>query len=794
MACSKMSAGADSIMSPAFVAEFGTCLELKSLAPNEHFFLLVKILDEHGMTYVLPQLHSKYFLVHKGNRGGLLLSPHNCHKNAEGIRASGADLALLNNAYCMELPDNGVLRAEHLAKNQALIDRAGGLVPAINGLERFISLGCGHTSQFCKLAAAGGETPRAKLQIQGSKKISLEYLCNDKNFETMIKVGWDWRVVKGCVDERFPKFATIAQRALNTRNHVSSVIGELEVCMTLSETANDPGFKSVGEWKELAVENIVSLCAPCAHYASTLLDYVVEFGGGDASPIIQFVDNVAKQFQANVALGEGFWKALATTQFADKQSKYPLVRAAMMLANLTSDRIEDGIARLLLKSDVKFVAGRNKMIAASESEATLTDAMAIAKAIDREVGDLLKPMGQLFVRIGLRLTNSEKKGRECKVYSLDQIRQSFLDDISNIVGTTISFPKWVASDALPSSSADTPSSSDQPKMTTLEDHLNPEWICKSQGFQVGNFVVEKKIQPSAEGIYVVLKIDSETGIQLHQVCSFAGTPNKVNISLDELLTNWAVTKNEPPIQMKAPPALPGSVQQTIRKNSLWAAIIDEHEKHKPLEAKLAYYRRPDQVMTTCIIKPKELVLVPAAPANNIIVAKSKNGALSLGKHNEHEYFVVQPTKPSIQEKEIDAWEPNCFISAYWWVRATDDKTVANMVHDKVRVGADISIPVLRNNVQIAPHTRLCVFVEPKAKVVPLSNAEVQQDPEDDDADKDDDQGDAPPAAKAAAGKGKAKAAKAGAGPKGKAKGQGNAKAKAESKASAGPLNKKIKKN
>jgi hypothetical protein len=69
MACSKSSAAADSSMSTAFVAEFGTCLELKSLAPNEHFFLLVKILEEHGMIYVQPRLHSKYFLVHEGNRG-----------------------------------------------------------------------------------------------------------------------------------------------------------------------------------------------------------------------------------------------------------------------------------------------------------------------------------------------------------------------------------------------------------------------------------------------------------------------------------------------------------------------------------------------------------------------------------------------------------------------------------------------------------------------------------------------------------------------------------------------------
>ena len=161
----------------------------------------------------------------------------------------------------------------------------------------------------------------------------------------MIKKGWKWNVVYGCVDEAFPEFAEIAQRALNTRNHVNNVIGELEACMTLAQTMADPGMQDVADWKKLAVQNLVSLCAPCSHFGDVLLDYIIDFGGGENACVILFVDSVAKQFAANVPMGETFWRALLEVEFADKQCEYPLLRTALMLANLTGKKIEDGTAR-----------------------------------------------------------------------------------------------------------------------------------------------------------------------------------------------------------------------------------------------------------------------------------------------------------------------------------------------------------------------------------------------------------------------------------------------------------------
>ena len=216
-----------------------------------------------------------------------------------------------------------------------------------------------------------------------------------------------------CVDQEFPALAQVAQKALNTRNHVNNVIGELEVCMTLAETLQDPGLKTVTDWKDLAIGNISSLCALCASYSEHLLEYVDDFGGGRGAPIIEFVDRVSKQFQANINLGETYWELLAGVEFADKTNKYPLVRAALMLTNLTTSKVEDGIGRLLNKTHVAAVTSKQNMAPTEEAEEILGDALKLAKAV-ASVGELVKPLGRLFVRVALKICDMEKKDEKSK--------------------------------------------------------------------------------------------------------------------------------------------------------------------------------------------------------------------------------------------------------------------------------------------------------------------------------------------------------------------------------------------
>ena len=188
-----------------FAAEFRQVLSQRHSKANEHLDQLLECLDQHKLLYIVEKVNPRFFITHKGNRGGLLLSPHNVHRNAARIQRAGADLKQLSNAVCIELGTNSTLRWEHIARNKKLIDRADGLLAKINGSERYVTVGCGHTTAFCKHAALQGKTSQPTLKCNGSDKIDLQRLCEDPKFKTMIEEGWAWKVVPAIIDEIFPK-------------------------------------------------------------------------------------------------------------------------------------------------------------------------------------------------------------------------------------------------------------------------------------------------------------------------------------------------------------------------------------------------------------------------------------------------------------------------------------------------------------------------------------------------------------------------------------------------------------
>ena len=64
------------------------------------------------------------------------------------------------------------------------------------------------------------------------------------NFKHMIEDGWEWIIAPALVDDMFPLFAQIAQKALSTGNHVGITTGELETQLTFSDLLHDKGFMS----------------------------------------------------------------------------------------------------------------------------------------------------------------------------------------------------------------------------------------------------------------------------------------------------------------------------------------------------------------------------------------------------------------------------------------------------------------------------------------------------------------------------------------------------------------------
>ena len=706
-------------LTEAFKTTFQKLLDSKKMKANEHMDVLMSCLREHKLVYSVSNIEPNFFLTHSSNRGGLLLSPHNVHRNAARIHAAGADMRQLTNAVCIELGVNSPVRWKHVAKNKALVDRADGLLAPVNGSERYVTVGCGHTAAFCKQARVQGRTSQKTLQMAGSDVIDVQMLCQNAQFKAMIEKGWAWEVVPSIIDELFPGFASVAQKALNTQNHIGTEVGELETCMTLAASANDPGMRQLEDWKEMAIENIVSLNVPSAKYSKTLLEFVENFGGGGGAPLVSFMDSVAKQFGCNATLGQAFWEALTNTVFPSKTNMFPLIRVALAIANLTGDKVEDGVARLLSKNDVAKVASKPKTAEACTAERILGEAMDIAK----EVGGIdatLQPLGQIFVRTAVKLAGKEKMGREGREFKWGDICNAFLHSLSDLKGQPITFDEWsiyAVSSGPASAAAAAKAKPTASSMATLSDHKDPTWVAKKAGFSVGCLVVQKDV--AAQRLYTIFSIGQTVKIR-EVVSQVDRTTHTAEITLEDLLNKWSISKAVLSKQMDGDQQRPQQLYIDKQKAVLYRALIELDAKHVG-KHKLTFWRKPDEVWTTSAIKQGQLTLVPVVPLINISV-KNNGSGISLGEHvidtDTTVHFFVLPAAKPVDNDTNTKFDEAALVAAHWWVAPTYDKKQANMATSHVSHGG-LMLPVLTNNADIEPNVKLQMLVKPKAKAVPI---------------------------------------------------------------------------
>ena len=118
----------------------------------------------------------------------------------------------------------------------------------VTGEEKYLSVGCGHTAGFVKLAQVGGPTPEPSLATDKGM-IDVGKLKRNPEFKAMIEKGWTWKVVPAIIDHEFPNFAGIAQKALNVNNHVAQKTSELEMTLLMTESVSDPSiYEGEASW------------------------------------------------------------------------------------------------------------------------------------------------------------------------------------------------------------------------------------------------------------------------------------------------------------------------------------------------------------------------------------------------------------------------------------------------------------------------------------------------------------------------------------------------------------------
>ena len=725
-------ASAMPIVSNPFPVEFNqrftACLaqDQKNVKPMMMFKQAIAILDEFRITYTL-ECHPKLMFVHQKNRASLGLSWHNVHRNGAKIYSVGADLKQLTNAYAFEMQPDGELRAAQIEKNSSLIRRSGGLLAEPSGFERMVTVGCGHTVAFCRAAKALCRTPQAEIADENGQ-IDCSKLCKDAQLGRMINVGWPWTIIPAKIDELYPEFADIAQKALNASNHVATMVGEIEVSKTVADIMMD-GKES---WEQDAIAVVQSMGAPSAPYAKTLMEYVKTYGGGAGAPLIVLVDSVAKTFQCNATLGESYWKAVVQLSFYDKYKKHPLIRVGLILANLTSPKSEDGIAKLLVKGDVSKVANKQNAPEAASVETTLEEGLHIMQTLvkanqllDQTVG----PIGRLLVRAVLKLVKKEKEGREAVEYSYEEIKNKYLQELSAESGKPVGFGKWdaevkAAQAAEPATGTEAARPAAKPIASALHELSDPVIIASQHGFKVGDIVSERMVEGGLgpESLFTIKHISDIT--ELVTTCAYNHDPMTVKIqTIGGLTEGWAKRNADPPYLLTVGESrVASSIKVDRMKAALYVAVAESGEH---ATTGLEFYRRPDRVYTIERFNKGALVLGPMTGLANITTKNTGNTWL-LGTFDNIEYYAIPPPKaPNDKDGHKDSlekWKADYHLAAFWWIVCdiTDDEDEANMEVVSKRFGGK-TINVLQNSEGLAANTRLRIYKEPKAVQTPLQN-------------------------------------------------------------------------
>ena len=166
------------------------------VAINQVYGDALKCMEDHNISYKLQTVAPQLFFTHPKNRGGLGLSWHNVHRNGRRIVDVGGRKDKLIDSVAFEMQHQGAERQLQVEFNSELIRRSNGLLANPSGSERYLTVGGGHTTAFCRAAKAGCTTSQPTL-ADSSGKLNLQQLYADPVLKEMIDCGWDWTIIPG---------------------------------------------------------------------------------------------------------------------------------------------------------------------------------------------------------------------------------------------------------------------------------------------------------------------------------------------------------------------------------------------------------------------------------------------------------------------------------------------------------------------------------------------------------------------------------------------------------------------
>ena len=169
---------------------------------------------EKGLAWTSQEAPSS-FLCHPSNRGGLMLSWHDCHDKGSSIVSLGADATKLSQSVAFELATNPVTKAQQVKSNQDLVEASQGKLAPLSGQESVVA------KVFC-VAVPLMSHGFASLCNHHLSLGALFRYAQDEAFQAMCLQGWSWTIVSQSVEVAIPDLPILVQASLNTDHVVSS--------------------------------------------------------------------------------------------------------------------------------------------------------------------------------------------------------------------------------------------------------------------------------------------------------------------------------------------------------------------------------------------------------------------------------------------------------------------------------------------------------------------------------------------------------------------------------------------
>ena len=249
-----------------------------------------------------------------------------------------------------------------------MVEQSAGMLAPVGSLaqEKYLTVSCGHTTQFMKALLAGcpsKEPGLADLCCDGKLQASLS--SKDPELQSLL-AGWFWTIVSNRVETQWPNLPKLAEQALNSSNKVFSGFSEIELLLQILDLASAAAKPNLGELAKQA--------APAEHLqplALQLAKWLESFS--NEGHFLQFLKPFSKQYGENCNCGEDFWNGAVQTLPA---GQLPMFRLAMVATQLTApqSKVSNGVSRLLVRGDWEKLKSSKLKPVLVEAEKHLFDA------------------------------------------------------------------------------------------------------------------------------------------------------------------------------------------------------------------------------------------------------------------------------------------------------------------------------------------------------------------------------------------------------------------------------------